>query len=304
MKQPFISKMITSLLRFFCHLTYKNSGERSTNTAEKQNKKPSHFNPSGYSITKISVGDCVTECTAPDNIKSNYVIFHIHGGSFKLKLTDFYRKQAVNYSKLFNSAVVYSPDYRIYPKVKYPVPLNDVYDSYRKVLDKGIKPNNIIVIGDSCGSNMAAALCMRLRKEKTPMPKALILFSFWGDLSNSGDSYKTNCYRDPFYGIPKRLSYGECEKNLRRITLYARGENLYDPYLSPCFGDFTSFPLTVLVTGSADISQSDSFTAYKKLKKSGADSYLFSYENMFHCFQFVKFLPETKDVFSKIKSLF
>ena len=112
------------------------------------------------------------------------------------------------------------------------------------------------------------------------------------------------CIRDRFYGVPKRISYEEAKDKIHRITLYAQGEDLYNPYLSPCFGSFADFPRTIFVSGSADLSQSDSFTAYEKLKSEGVETYLFDYENMFHDFQMVRFLPESRDVFKRIKNYF
>ncbi|MCH5315813.1 MAG: alpha/beta hydrolase fold domain-containing protein [Eubacterium sp.] len=303
MKQSLISKIVTSVLCFVFHSNYERSATRSTTQAKKVNNKKSHYKPFGYTIIREKCGKCFVECTKPNKVKTDKIIFHIHGGSFKAVLTDFYRKQAVFYSKLFGGAVVYSVDYRVYPNVKFPIPLEDVYNCYLKLIESE-NPDNVIVIGDSCGANMSAALCMKLRKNNNPLPNAIILFSFWGDLSNSGKSYRDNCYRDPFYGIPKKIPYEMAKDKIHRITLYARGEDLYNPYLSPCFGDFTSFPKTILVSGSADLAQSDSFSAYQKLKQAGVDVYHFDYENMFHDFQFVKFLPESKDVFKKIKSIF
>lgn len=302
-KQSFISKTITAILCLIFHSGYEKRRFNSTALAKKTNSKKSRYKPIGFTILKNDFGEYGIETTMPKKIMSDKVVFHIHGGSFKMRMTDIYRKQAVFYSKLFDNCIVHSVDYRVYPNVKFPVPLEDVYNAYIHLINSSTKPENIIVVGDSCGSNMAAALCIKLKDNNKPIPKQLILFSFWGDLSNSGASYRSNCYRDPFYGIPKKLSYEECESNLRSITLYARGEDLYNPYLSPCFGDFSNFPETVLVTGSADISQSDSITAYNKLCEEKVRAHLLSYENMFHDFQFVKFLPESKDVFKKIKQI-
>lgn len=300
--QSLISKILTALLRLIFQLNYEKSATRSTSLAGHMNKKRSVFHPIGYNITRYSQGKYCVEKITPAKIKSDRVIFHIHGGSFKMELTDLYRWQSVIYSRLFNNCTVYNVDYRIYPHVRFPVPLDDVYNAYLHLVNSGISPDKIIVVGDSCGSNMAATLCMRLRDNAKPLPAALILFSFWGDLSNSGSSYRDNCHRDPFYGIPKRLSFEECEDSLRRITLYAQGENLYNPYLSPCFGDFSHFPKTVLVTGSADMSQSDSITAYEKLKNADVDALLLSYENMFHDFQMLTFLPESRHAYKSIKA--
>lgn len=304
-RQSFISKMLTGMLCLIFHSHYEKSSTRSSDIAKKVNKNSarSKYKPKGYKIANINSGGCSVELTEPEKIRSRKVIFHIHGGSFKMKLNDLYRRQAVFYSKLFDGCKVYSVDYRVYPSVEFPVPLEDVYNAYILLADSDVSPKDIIVVADSCGANMAVSLCLMLKDRNKPLPSALTLFSFWGDASNSGKSYRDNCYRDPFYGIPRRLTYEECEKKLRRITLYAQGKGLYDPYLSPCFGDLSDFPKTVFVTGSADISESDSVNAYLKMRKSGTQAYLLSYDNMFHDFQLLRFLPESKDAFNTVKRI-
>ena len=266
MKQSLISKIVTSVLCFACHSKYEKSATRSNTLANKSNNKKSYFYPIGFRTERVKCGECYLEKITPNKNVSKRVIFHIHGGSFKVKLTDFYRRESVYYSRLFNNATVYNVDYRVFPDVKFPIPLDDVYNCYLSVL-KNENANDIVVIGDSCGANMAVSLCMKLRDTAKLLPNSVVLFSFWGDLSNSGWSYKENCYRDPFYGVPKRISYEEAKDKIHRITLYAQGEDLYNPYLSPCFGSYANFPRTIFVSGSADLSQSDSFTAYEKLKK-------------------------------------
>ncbi len=299
--QSLPSRILTKILCLFFHSRYEKTENLSTTAGQKSHYAKSHYKPLKHRIIKSECNGFYIEKTVPDKVKTDKVIFHIHGGSFKMVLTDFYRKQSVFYSNLFGKAVVYTPDYRVFPDVRYPVPLNDVFEAYKNMLSDGVDADKVIIIGDSCGSNMAASLCMKIRENSLPMPAGLVLFSFWGDLTNYGESYKMNCYRDPFYGIPKRLTYEECKDRIHRVTLYARGENLTDPYLSPCFGDFSAFPKTILVTGSADISQSDSHIAYKKLRDSNVDAMLLDFDNMFHDFQFVKFLPESKMVFKIIK---
>lgn len=302
-KQSFISRLLTALLCFIFHRNYEKSSTRSTTLARKSNSRKSFYKPLKCRIKREKQREFLVEKTIPYKFKTDTIVFHIHGGSFKARLGDFYRIQSVFYSKLFGGCKVYSVDYRVYPDVEFPTPLEDVYNAYIGLLNEGKEPENIIIVGDSCGANMAAALCHKLKDNNMPLPNTLVLFSFWGDLSNSHSTYKENCYRDPFYGIPKKLTYEECEDKLKRITLYAVGKDLFNPYLSPCFGDFSNFPKTILVTGSADISQGDSFVAYDKLKNAGVEAHLLSYENMFHDFQFVKFLPESRHAFRLIKKI-
>lgn len=71
-------------------------------------------------------------------------------------------------------------DYRLLPKNKYPVPVEDCYCTYQWVLDYadmlGINQDKIVVAGDSAGGNLAAAVTLMLwdRVRISPLGAVLI----------------------------------------------------------------------------------------------------------------------------------
>ena len=59
--------------------------------------------------------------------------------------------------------------------------------SIRRFWYKVIQPKDIIISGDSCGANLALALCLRLKAQPDPCQSGLILMSPYLDLNlNSG----------------------------------------------------------------------------------------------------------------------
>lgn len=46
--------------------------------------------------------------------------------------------------------------------------------------------------------------------------------------------------------------------------------------------------------------ESDNDRVYEKLKENNIDVKLFKYEGMFHCFQMMSFLPESRDAYRKV----
>ena len=46
--------------------------------------------------------------------------------------------------------------------------------------------------------------------------------------------------------------------------------------------------------------ESDNDTVYEKMKASGVDVKLYKYDGLFHCFQLMSFLPESRDAYKKI----
>ena len=108
------------------------------------------------------------------------------------------------------------------PDSPYPAALDDAVATYRALLEiRG--PEQIIVGGASAGGNLAAALILRARDEGLPLPAAAILQTPEVDLTESGDSFRTNL------GLDTVLTGSLMPANL----LYAAGHDLADPYLSP-----------------------------------------------------------------------
>jgi epsilon-lactone hydrolase len=161
-------------------------------------------------------------------------------------------------------------DYRMPPLHPYPTPLDDCVAVYRNLVDER-PPEDIFVGGGSAGGNLAAALMVRAKDEGLPLPAALVLLTPEIDLTESGDSFKTNLGIDNVLGslMPANL-------------LYANGHDLAHPYLSPLFADVAGFPPTFLQTGTRDLYLSNTVRMHRKLRAAGVDAELHVFEAMPH----------------------
>lgn len=84
---------------------------------------------------------------------------------------------------------VFSIDYRLSPKYAFPAALNDVWQTYHWLVENaesklGIKPNKIILVGDSAGGNLAAACAVMAITRGYRKPDGLILAYPGLNLSN------------------------------------------------------------------------------------------------------------------------
>ncbi len=109
----------------------------------------------------------------------------------------------------------------------FPAGLDDCLTAYRALLSDH-DPAEIIVGGASAGGNLAAALILRARDEGLPLPAAVVLMTPGVDLTASGDSLQTNLGLDPLLTGASAPTF----------AMYAGGQDLTDPYVSPLFGDF------------------------------------------------------------------
>ncbi len=106
-------------------------------------------------------------------------ITFFHGGGLLLKASKAHYQIAKWYAEMANCKVVFT-DYRLLPRHKYPVPVEDCYCTSKWILDYadmlGINKDKIIVAGDSAGGNLAAAVTLMLwdRIQISPLGAMLI----------------------------------------------------------------------------------------------------------------------------------
>ncbi|GAA1110802.1 hypothetical protein GCM10009668_34540 [Nocardioides dubius] len=153
-------------------------------------------------------------------------------------------------------AITWVPDYRMPPHHRFPVALDDCLAVYRRALAER-DPSRIAVSGASAGGNLAAALMLRAKDDGLPLPAALILMTPELDLTESGDTFATLLGIDQL-GLLAAVN-----------ELYADGQDLTHPYLSPLFGDVTGFPPTFLQSGTRDLYLSNTVRMHRKLLDAG-----------------------------------
>ena len=170
---------------------------------------------------------------------------------------------------LVRNGLTYVPDFRNPPEHPYPAALDDCVEVYRATLDQR-SASKVVVLGESGGANLAAAMLLRARDEGLPMPAALVLLTPELDLTESGDSFQTNLGIDYISSV------------MEQSLLYANGRDLADPYLSPLFGDLRGFPPTFLQTGTRDLMLSNTVRMHRKLIAAGVDAELHVFEAMPH----------------------
>jgi acetyl esterase/lipase len=201
--------------------------------------------------------------------ESRAVYLDIHGGGLTSGAGEACRLMS-SAGAMTTGMTHWAVDYRMPPLHPYPTPLDDCMAVYRHLVDE--RPaEDIFVGGASAGGNLAAAVVARAKDEGLPLPSALVLLTPEVDLTESGDSFKTNLGIDNVLGslMPANL-------------LYANGHDLAHPYLSPLFADVAGFPPTFLQTGTRDLYLSNTVRMHRKLREAGVDAELHVFEAMPH----------------------
>ena len=167
-----------------------------------------------------------------------------------------------------------------------------------KAVLKDYAPKNVVMGGTSAGGGLVMTTMLRLKADRLPMPAAIFIGTPGADLSKTGDSLFLNAEVDHVLGRYEGWVQGALE-------LYADGEDLKDPLLSPLYGDLSGFPPAILVTGTRDLLLSSTIRTHRKLRAASVPAELHVYEGQSHADYLLAFdTPEGHDVWSEITSFF
>lgn len=123
---------------------------------------------------KTADGDCITlYIFYPVKTTTDKALLYIHGGGFAFKGSPCHYHLCQRFAAQGNCKVVYV-DYRLSPKYKYPIPLQDCFLAYqwivRNAAHLNIDTNKIIVGGDSAGGCLAVDVTLKALQENIVKP--------------------------------------------------------------------------------------------------------------------------------------
>ena len=220
----------------------------------------------------IRLGHCDLYELIPDRLVSeDHALVYVHGGAFIMGGGDLARS-AAELIAVATGLRTFSVDYRMPPDHPYPAGLDDTVAAWAYVLSR-FGPAAMAIHGASAGANIAAAAVLKARDSGLPLPAAVVLHSPVSDLRQVGDSYTTNVGLDAILKRPAEWM----------TALYAPGQDLTDPHVSPVFGDFAKgYPPTLLTSGTRDLLLSDTVRLHRAIRKGGARAELHVWEGMCH----------------------
>jgi acetyl esterase/lipase len=215
------------------------------------------------------------------------IIVYYHGGGWVIADLDTYHASAKSLAEQ-TGAVLVSVAYRQAPEYKFPTAHNDSYAAYEWVLKNAssIKgdPKQIVVVGESAGGNLAAAVSMMARDKKVAMPIHQVLIYPIAGYDMNTESYQK-------YANAKPLNKPMMEWFFNNyLTSPTAGET---KLISLYNGDLSGMPSTTIITAQLDPLQSDGEKLSDKLKASGVPVTYKMYKGVTHeFFGMAPILPE------------
>lgn len=217
--------------------------------------------------------------------------------------------------------VVLNVDYRLCPEHAYPAPLDDCFYATKWARDNAEKlggdAKRMAVAGDSAGGNLAAAVTLRDRDEKTDMVKLQVLIYPAVNVSGKETEF--------YHGVDFAKYQHSAKKRQAKVldsTLKMMGgmmgsdpkngnmlENVYlqghlapqHIYASPLLADMKGLPPTLLIFGEHDFLAFEDFAYAQTATKAGVPLKTIVYRGIGHGFaDQIGVAPQAEDCIKEI----
>lgn len=225
------------------------------------------------------------------------VLVYLHGGAYTLSSA----RSSLMKSALAADATgfrVIAVDYIVAPRAKWNQITDEVVSVMQALVEEGHALKVIGMFGDSAGGGMTPGVVLKMRDRKLGMPAAVVLWSPWSDITETGDTYVTLKHAEPTYHYEKILK--------QSADAYADPKDQKNPYVSPVYGDYRKgFPPTLIQGGTKEIFLSNFVRQYQALDNAGQTVKLDLYEGMPHVFQGqLPDAPESQLALKKMREFF
>jgi len=204
------------------------------------------------------------------------IMVFIHGGGWIICNLDTYDDVMRSFCRRAGIVVV-GIDYRLAPKYKFPVPLEDSYAGFlwtaAHASELGADPSRLAVVGDSAGGNLAAAVVLLARDRRGPKIASQIV-SYPGD--SNLDTGSMHLYAAG-YGLSRDLVKWS-------LAHYMPSAKDYDnPVAWPMKAhDLTGLPPALLQVGAYDVFRDATIGYATRLQEAGVPVHLTIYQDQGH----------------------
>lgn len=211
------------------------------------------------------------------------LLLFFHGGGWVIDDIDRYHKVCRQLAEITRSYVV-SVDYRLAPEHKYPAGLNDCYEAARRIFAharrRGYSSRDIILIGDSAGGNLAAAVSLKARNTGDfHVRRQILIYPATACEFDNASPFKSMHENGKGCILTAERMRGYLDLYLNDIS------QKNDPYVAPLKAqDFSRLPETLIITAENDPLRDEGEAYGKKLHKTGGSVMAFRIKDAYHGF--------------------
>jgi monoterpene epsilon-lactone hydrolase len=199
--------------------------------------------PPDVTVTEGELGGVRTAEITVDGIEPRHVVLYFHGGVYVMGDAALAAGLASEVGRRTDAKVI-SVDYRLAPEHPYPAAVDDALAAYEAVLQSGVAPSDIVLVGESAGGGLAIATLVNARDHGLPLPAAALVMSPYVDLTLAGASIETRREVDPLLSR---------EALQARVADYAAGHDAALGLISPLFADLSGLPPLIIQAGTHEV---------------------------------------------------
>lgn len=190
------------------------------------------------------------------NENSNNTLIYLHGGGWVSGSLNTHSNICYKLSKELNTCVI-SLDYPLAPENKFPSALNEIDLICQEIFKKY---NNISIMGDSAGANLAFAVAKKIRKYK--FKEVILVYP-----ATQTDYTSNTKYKSVLKNSGKTFLTKESLRDY--LSLYLRNDKDYkNPYVNLLKNNWLfGFPKTTIITGTLDPLHDEGIALKEKLER-------------------------------------
>ncbi|AZD16238.1 alpha/beta hydrolase [Pseudomonas chlororaphis] len=222
-------------------------------------------------------------------------LLYLHGGGWMVGDLDSH-DFITAYLAAQLQVLVIAVDYRLAPEHPFPAAFDDCLAAWR-ALQAGassfaLDARRLLVIGDSAGGNLAAALCLALRDAGEQLPAAQVLL--YPGLGGAADlPSRSQCADAPLLGSNDLDAYQ---------ALYLPGPERHSPYARPLLAtDLRGLPAAFIALAQFDPLRDDGALYHQRLLAADGDSQLYPGLGLVHgCLRARGLAPEVDALYGAL----
>jgi acetyl esterase len=235
--------------------------------------------PEGLTVNDFSLGGVGVRSyvpTTPTPAQGWPCLLYMHGGGWVVGGLDSHDFICFELASALQVLVI-AIDYRLAPEHPFPAAYEDcrvVWQALQaRAAPYAIDPQRLAVIGDSAGGNLAAALCLGLRDDGQPLPRAQVLI--YPGLGGPADlPSRRDCMDAPLLSTADTDCY---------LALYLRGAGKPSAYAMPLLArDFSGLPKALVAVAQFDPLRDDGMLYAERLQQSGVAAVLYPGKGLVH----------------------
>ena len=207
--------------------------------------------------------------------RSSHVILFFHGGGYTMGSTNDHMQLIASLVDRSGTTVL-AVDYRLFPEVTFPGPLDDAEASYRWLLEQGIAASCIGLAGISAGAALVTQLVHRCAVKALGCPALALVMSGLNDFR----------FNRPSITFNSGLDLVSMERLEAIQHFYFPDQQSFESDDVLCIDQvYEHYPTTLFQVGDQEILLSDAIEMHQSLRSQGHDVHLNVVPQMIHCGQ-------------------